>query len=459
VACCPAHEDKHPSLKVREGDDRLLVHCHAGCSQDDVLAALGLSWKDVVYERSDDDEPEAVYRYEDEGGKPLFEVVRMPGKRFLQRTPEGEWGRNGARRVLYHLPEVRYAIDQEKTVYVVEGERDAESLRKLGKVATTNPGGAGAWRYEYAEELRGGNVIVIADKDEAGLSHAIGVSRSLEGLARRKMLVQALEGKDVTEHLGRGHAIEELVRIDQAGIPRFFKPMNLFQPVPPVAWVCQNIVVRGEATLLAAEGGAGKSLLALGLSLAVAGGEAFLDQETEQGRVLYVDEEGSPDLALQRLAELGANDTQRRNLDYLNYAGVDVVNGADKLISDVELIQPVLVVLDSHSRVARHADENSNDQMSRAWDEGILRVARTTRAALLVIHHTSSYGRTRGATAISNSADLVLRLERLMDGSRVLSPSKPRRETKQLQYNFHRPPTGASFFSPVYDYTEHWEWE
>ena len=43
VACCPAHDDRSPSLSIRETDDgRLLIHCHGGCRTDDVLAAIGL---------------------------------------------------------------------------------------------------------------------------------------------------------------------------------------------------------------------------------------------------------------------------------------------------------------------------------------------------------------------------------------------------------------------------------
>ena len=42
-ACCPAHEDRSPSLAVKETDDgRVLLHCFGGCSVDSVLGALGL---------------------------------------------------------------------------------------------------------------------------------------------------------------------------------------------------------------------------------------------------------------------------------------------------------------------------------------------------------------------------------------------------------------------------------
>ncbi len=43
TARCPAHEDREPSLSVSEGSDgRVLLHCHAGCSFEDVCAALSL---------------------------------------------------------------------------------------------------------------------------------------------------------------------------------------------------------------------------------------------------------------------------------------------------------------------------------------------------------------------------------------------------------------------------------
>jgi rhodanese-related sulfurtransferase len=48
TACCPAHEDRTPSLSVGEGADQpVVIHCQAGCASDDVLAALGLSWADL----------------------------------------------------------------------------------------------------------------------------------------------------------------------------------------------------------------------------------------------------------------------------------------------------------------------------------------------------------------------------------------------------------------------------
>jgi len=49
IACCPAHDDKSPSMTIAETDDgRVLVHCFAGCSVEEILGAVGMEF-DVLY--------------------------------------------------------------------------------------------------------------------------------------------------------------------------------------------------------------------------------------------------------------------------------------------------------------------------------------------------------------------------------------------------------------------------
>lgn len=52
-ALCPAHDDNSPSLSVSEADDRLLVHCHAGCSIEEIIEALGLELRDLYFHSDD----------------------------------------------------------------------------------------------------------------------------------------------------------------------------------------------------------------------------------------------------------------------------------------------------------------------------------------------------------------------------------------------------------------------
>lgn len=148
-----------------------------------------------------------AYDYTDEFGKQLFQVVRYKvpppkNKHFYQRHA-GEsgwiWNMKGVRRVLYHLPEVIAA----ERVIVVEGEKDAENLTKLGFTATTNVGGAEKWRDEYSEMLRGKDVIIIGDNDDDGRAHVAKLIRSLSGIARSLKHASVPDKfKDVSAFLG-----------------------------------------------------------------------------------------------------------------------------------------------------------------------------------------------------------------------------------------------------------------
>jgi hypothetical protein len=213
MAKCPAHDDHDPSLSIREVDGKVLFHCHAGCAQGDVIDALkarGL-WRSEPIDKS---RIVAEYDYTDEYGNLLYQVVRYQPKDFKQRRPDGRGGwtwRKGTRQVLYHLPEVLEA----PIVFVVEGERDVETLRDYGFVATTNAGGAKAhWALQFTEALRGREVILIPDNDGPGRKRVLNIARSLLGQVAR-LVVLELEGgsKDITEWFDQGHSELELIAL------------------------------------------------------------------------------------------------------------------------------------------------------------------------------------------------------------------------------------------------------
>ncbi len=48
TACCPAHDDKHPSLAIRELDDgRILLKCFSGCSVLEICGAVGIDLSEL----------------------------------------------------------------------------------------------------------------------------------------------------------------------------------------------------------------------------------------------------------------------------------------------------------------------------------------------------------------------------------------------------------------------------
>jgi hypothetical protein len=61
IACCPAHQDRHPSLCIRAGDDaKILLHCFAGCTTQEICHALGLTVSDLFPDEGD--KPKPPYR-------------------------------------------------------------------------------------------------------------------------------------------------------------------------------------------------------------------------------------------------------------------------------------------------------------------------------------------------------------------------------------------------------------
>jgi putative DNA primase/helicase len=210
MAKCPAHDDRNPSLSIRDEAGKALVHCHAGCTQRAVIEALKLRG---LWQSDPALKPQivATYDYTDEHGEVLYQVVRYEPKDFKQRRPDGRGGwvwRKGARQVLYRLPEVWEA----PIVFVVEGERDVETLRSNGFVATTNAGGAKApWLPSYSEFLKGREVILIPDSDPPGKARVISIARVLLGIAAHIIVFALEDAKDITDWFARGHSETELI--------------------------------------------------------------------------------------------------------------------------------------------------------------------------------------------------------------------------------------------------------
>lgn len=216
IGRCPAHDDRNPSLSITDGPEKVLLHCHAGCTQSAVIASLRTIgvWSPDSQEKS---RIIATYDYTDEHGDLLYQVLRYDPKAFKQRRPDGAGGwtwKKGERQVLYRLREVLEA----PIVFVVEGERDVETLREQGFVATTNAGGAKArWLSEYTDALVGREVILIPDNDRPGRERVARIARALLGGVTRLVILELENVKDVSEWFERGHSEIELIELVEKG--------------------------------------------------------------------------------------------------------------------------------------------------------------------------------------------------------------------------------------------------
>ncbi len=335
--CCPAHDDTTPSLSISRGrEGRVLLHCHAGCAAGDVLRAAGLTMADVFPPPDRNGRgasAEEAYSYVDGDGVLLFQVVRRRPKDFRQRRPDGQggwhWSLGDVRRVPYRLPELIDGIAAERTIWIVEGEKDADRLTTLGLCATTNPGGAGKWRPEYSGALRGARVVILPDADDAGRAHAQAVARALHGVAaevRVLALPDLPQRGDVSDWLDAGGDREELEGLAAAcpvwtpgdgddddtptePLPRLISAWEAPDPTP-VDWIVPGVIPRGFPGVWAGADGAGKDAVFAALAVALASGTApWGAQEwtgTRPRTVVLVSAEDPAWLAVSRLRALAA---------------------------------------------------------------------------------------------------------------------------------------------------------
>ena len=181
MASCPAHDDKIPSLSITFKNSRTgpLFHCHATCSPESILEAASLTWADVLPPREGkaDRVIAATYPYRDETGDLLFEVVRFAPKGFAQRRPDGNggwtWNLNGARRVLYRLPEASPTPTPKPPSSWLKARRTPTASAPSASSQPATLMLAGKWRDEYSEALRGRSVTIIPDADKTGRERSL----------------------------------------------------------------------------------------------------------------------------------------------------------------------------------------------------------------------------------------------------------------------------------------------
>jgi hypothetical protein len=183
---------------------------------------------------------ETTYPYLDEAGDLLYQIARLTRKGFTSRQPAEQggwiWNLKGVRKVIYWLPEVIAANE----VFVVEGEKDVESLRKWGLVATCNPGGAGKWSDEYSKVLRGKKVFILQDDDEPGREHAKEVAESVSRYASEvRVLPPFPDAKDVTDWIANGATKKKLLKL--AAATSRYEPIT--EPSAPSGQLSETVSV------------------------------------------------------------------------------------------------------------------------------------------------------------------------------------------------------------------------
>lgn len=428
-ARCPAHDDANASLSISDGDRGVVLHCHAGCSPEQVVGALGLSMADLFADRpaggtGSSLQEVARYPYTDEHGTHLFDKIRYLPKTFRQQAADGSWSLDGVRRVLYRLPDVIDAVAMERTVFVCEGEKDCDRLAQHGLPATTNPEGAGKWRSEYSETLRDADVVIVPDNDDPGREHARVVAAALQGIARRVRVLElpGLPDKgDVSDWLDAGHNGDDLLRLVESlssapdsGTPAFATLAELMANpdmlAPPQA-VIKRLAYRSRLLMLAGPDKSGKSTLMAHASSCLTRGDRFLGEPTEgrTGRVVLLGLEEAAGDAVRRYAELNA---APERVQIVTTPTPDLLAQTNALLKDWPADLLIVDSLQEYARVTRGTVPDDGDNASwSAVVRPLVALAREHEIAIVVLHHVRrSDGQYRGAGEIAAAADALLEM-------------------------------------------------
>lgn len=371
----------------------------------------------------------------------MFQVVRFDPKTFKQRRPIGNgkwaWNVNGVGRVLYHLPEVLKG----ETILICEGEKDVETAREMGLIATCNAGGAGKWREEYSAYLWRKRVVIIADADEPGRKHAQQVAVSLTDKCESVKLLELPGTKDLTEWVEKGgtrEALLELIRNvpewkpqqrpgpgtrsskePKPPAPPFRTAAQIEEEVPPeVEWVAKPYVIMGAITEVDGKVKlAGKTTFVTNLCAAVLNGARFLGQRTMRSPIVYLTEQppSSWRQALGRAGLLGRQDFYCLYFKDIRSVAWGLV--ANEAVAHCKRIGAKLLVVDTLSQFAGINEDKENNSGDALQAMGPLQAAAGDGIAVIAIRHERKSGggvgdSARGSSAYGGAADVIVSIRR-----------------------------------------------
>lgn len=448
-ALCPAHDDKEPSLSIRQDADKMRLKCHAGCTDEDILKAAGCTVADLFLEPrttvhagprlSFDQRIEESYSYQTEEGEEHYQVCRLHSPkdfrvRHLNPLGSYEWNLNGQTHYPYRLPRILEAIRRGETIYVVEGEKDVHAVEDAGGYATCNHGGALKWRSLHSEWIKGSSrVVIVADKDPeekkfAGQKHAEQVKASLDELGIPCQIVYAKTGKDAADHLSAGFELDDWAEYVSPFLPApkpyRFKALTVddLANMPEKPMLIKGLLGVKDRWMFFGRSGGGKTLTILDLLVCAASGGIWAGHfECERPlKVAYCTSEGTFGIPRRLLACLGHNgleyadirDNMRFFLDVPQVFQTDgersIHNFADEIMDQGFI--PDILVLDTLNKASLGSKEADNSEAALICDT-LAQVGEKLGCSSGFVHHTGweNADRPRGATAYVGDMDLILR--------------------------------------------------
>ena len=396
------------------------------------------------------------YVYRDRQGNPLYRKLRGEGKRFWQEVWEdGEWVLGGwkGQPVLYRQDEI--VSHPGETVWIVEGEKDADNLWNLGLVATTLGGASSPWDRADLSPLRGLLAVILPDNDGPGQGYGLGAYRVLQELASSVRVVNLPglpPGGDVSDWLASGHTIHELWTIIQKPdnpILTGVRGAKLSERTPKeTAWLWQGRVPLGNISCIAGDAGIGKSTLTLDIASRASRGTLRGGLNGTPVRVaLATAEDGLDEIVLPRLIAAGADLELIESLEFRDESfsrSLILPKDLDGLRSLVMEREIKLVIIDPLLAHVSGVDKHTEDM--RQVLAPLAKLAEESGAAIWYVCHlnrrdtSDPLQRVMGATSIAAAARSVLLSAANPSGGFLLTHAKCNvgPMAPSLQYNLEQ---------------------
>ena len=162
-----------------------------------------------------DQSGKAVYAYtkvrlQDKTGKKKLVYGRFNGDRFILGL-QGKKAKDIPAIYGSSIRKIQEAIEHQKTIFYVEGEKDTNTLMRKGYTVFTC-GGSGDWKKSVSEIVRQANVIILADNDEPGEQLAYQVMQDLQLISNSVSIIKPMpnvDKADITDYFEEGHSVEE----------------------------------------------------------------------------------------------------------------------------------------------------------------------------------------------------------------------------------------------------------
>ena len=456
---CQGHDTPAKHLSLVDAGDKALVTCQGGKhTYEEVCQALGFDSLNYANQEPAKPQIDKTYDYQDEDGKLLFQVVRYFPKDFKQRRPDGKgewvWNIRGVRRVLYHLPDITAARTTKDTIYITEGEKDADALWNIGCIATTSPGGAGKWHPEYADMLQGATVVVVPDLDDPGRAHAKDVAKSLYGKASSVKVLE-LPDHDTSDWIQAGGNADDLRELATATSE--YNPTTIIMRAasdrlteiasqPPSDDLIQDMLPNSPSAygLLAGRSGIGKTFLILQMACCVASGTPFLNRKTKKCKTGLLTLEGAESklaIRVNRIAESYPGAIENLFWEHALPFRLDDA-GVDKLASIMTGLN--FVIIDPLRPLV--AGDYTSPKDAATFLVNLRKAQEKSGTVILLIHHIRKPDRRvrvqpedlqfeiKGATEYVDGATSVLLLEKAPQGRNEQGKLQPVSTNKALHF-------------------------